>query len=308
MKGLYLIFIIVMLTGFNSAAQSPDQYTFNLLPTAQQAANVTSNSTNFWDTNIGTLSGVNITQFAQTAGILFIQDAFLSSFGNAIWCQLIGCTMTGDIDMSNNNIVGVLDLNATRINTTNITADFGNFTDLFVSNSTLTIGNVSISSFNDVLQIENGATINASFLTGDGSGLFNVPFNITNGSASFQNITLGGVIITNWSDVNYTVANASVITAIGSFSGSFSTILPENFNFEIAQIIVEPSTSTGSFRFSMFDVNTGDTIDADLQAHQSTWNIFKSFPLNGPVSLNFTGVSPAKSFTVTIKYFTNVPS
>ena len=121
----------------------------------------------------------------------------------------------------------------------------------------------------------------------------------------FESITLNGTTITDWSSVNYTVSEDSVVFTTPSVSGSYSTILPEIFDFEITQIIVVPSVTTGNYRFGMYEV-TGETIDADLINHRGTWNIFKSYAISNQVSLNFSSVTPAKSFTVTIKYLRNV--
>lgn len=129
--------------------------------------------------------------------------------------------------------------------------------------------------------------------------------NINTSDLNFTSFTLNGSTITDWSQVNYTTTNDTVVFTTPSFSGSYSTILPEIFSFEIAQIIVTPSTTTGNYRFGMYELG-GETIDADLISHTGTWNIFKSYPINNQVSLNFSGVTPAKSFDITIKYFASV--
>lgn len=102
--------------------------------------------------------------------------------------------ITGDVDLNNNNIIDVNNINATTINATSMSANVGNFTTLYTSNGTLFVGNVSLSSFNETLQVQPGKLINASFLAGDGSQLFNLDFNVTNGSAAFSNITSGDFI------------------------------------------------------------------------------------------------------------------
>ena len=52
-----------------------------------------SNATDFWDTNIGSLKNVNVSQFVETGGFL---TAIMSYWDN-LYCQLTGCTMTGNI-------------------------------------------------------------------------------------------------------------------------------------------------------------------------------------------------------------------
>ncbi len=123
---------------------------------------------------------------------------------------------------------------------------------------------------------------------------------------TYDSLTLNGTTITDWSQVNFTVSNNTVFYTSPNFGGDFSVVLNETFNFEIAQIIVEPSTTSGNWRFAMYEYPSGEVIDADLIAHSDTWNIFKSYPINGQVSLNWTAVGPARSFNVTIKYFNNV--
>ena len=196
---LILILAVLFIT-FSSAAQTNSQYSFNIIeqPTFNNNTAFV-NSSRFWNTiTLGPLDDANVTQFENNGGVLSIMESFLTTFGNGVWCALGGCTMTGNIDMNGNSMFNLVDIdtffldafNATidhlevvTINATNISADFGNFTELFVSNSTLTIGNVSISSFENVLKIEDGKTLNASFYIGDASGLFNFPFN---DSASFN--------------------------------------------------------------------------------------------------------------------------
>jgi len=267
-----------------------------------------------------------------------------------------------------------------NIQATNGTFEYVNVTkDLYVSNSTLYIGNVSISSgIQDNAEVLNisATEVRATYFVGDGSRLTNISFengtviaqavnasyyiggnytgenytglnffggnfygiydwtaeapwlifngtyltfnesyfnqsvqnyvnNINASALNFSSITLNGTTITDWSQVNYTVNNDTVTYTTGAFSGSSNFVVPETFNFEIAQIIITPSGG-GNYRFAMYELGTGETIDADLSPHSGVWNIFKSYPINNQVTLNFSNVAPSNSFTVTIKYFTNV--
>ncbi len=71
----------------------------------------TSNSTRFWVTNsLGTLDDANTTQFDNIAGTLTIDTTYI----DAHWCALTGCTMSGDIDMDGNTLDNVFDLNMTN--------------------------------------------------------------------------------------------------------------------------------------------------------------------------------------------------
>ncbi len=151
-------------------------------------------------------------------------------------------------------------------------------------------------------------TAQSPFLIFNGTFLsFNeTALNNTIQNANFTSITLNGETITSWSEVNYTVSNNTVIATTPTFTGSYSMVLPEQFSFEIAQIIVTPINS-GNYRFGMYEVS-GETIDANLITHNGVWNIFKSYPIDNQVTINFTNVAPANNFTVTIKYFQNQPN
>ena len=62
-----------------------------------------SNDTQFWITDIGPLRTVNATQFNNIAQVLNIDESWV----NSLWCQLTGCTFSGDIDMGGNDINNV---------------------------------------------------------------------------------------------------------------------------------------------------------------------------------------------------------
>lgn len=57
------------------------------------SSEATSNSTENWITDIGSLSTVNATQFSNQGGVLNLIESWVSSR----WCDLTGCTMTGSI-------------------------------------------------------------------------------------------------------------------------------------------------------------------------------------------------------------------
>ncbi len=68
---------------------------------------VISNSTEFWITSLGSLGDANTTQFQDGAFTLSINESWLDSFGDNLWCELNGCTMQGDINMDFKNILDV---------------------------------------------------------------------------------------------------------------------------------------------------------------------------------------------------------
>ncbi len=62
------------------------------------------NQSQNWNTiSLGPMDDANATQFDNLANVLNIDESWV----NSLWCQLTGCTMTGDIDMSNNNLLNV---------------------------------------------------------------------------------------------------------------------------------------------------------------------------------------------------------
>lgn len=146
-------------------------------------------------------------------------------------------------------------------------------------------------------------SFNGTFLTFNESKL-----NSSLENLNVTSLTLNGTTITDWSQVNFTVGNNTVNFITPSFTGIFSVVLNDTFNFEIAQIIVRPSNTGGIYRFAMYESPSGDVIDADLINHKGDWNIFKSFPIDSQISLNFSGVTVSKNFNVTIKYFSNFQS
>jgi len=89
---------------------------------------------------------------------------------NTLYCELVGCTMTGDINLGYNDITNVNNINATS----------GNFTDLYVSNSTLYIGdNIKLSATNGAESVLNitGGNLSAGYYYG--SGEFLTDLNLT---------------------------------------------------------------------------------------------------------------------------------
>lgn len=130
--------------------------------------------------------------------------------------------------------------------------------------------------------------------------------NLNTSALNFTSITLNGTTIQDFSEINYTVSNGTVLFTTPSFTGVYSVILPENFHFEIAQLTVNPSTTTGNYRFAVYEAGSGETIEADIISHTSQWSIFKSYPIDNQISINMTNSGPSKTFDITIKYFQNV--
>ncbi len=112
---LSLIFVSVgvsaeMEVGFDNSFREGREFVSLVPPIPPIFDNNTAyvNETERWRTNIGVLEDANSTQFDDGgSNTLNIKESWLTSFGNAIWCALTGCTMAGDIDMNDNNIDNV---------------------------------------------------------------------------------------------------------------------------------------------------------------------------------------------------------
>ena len=71
-------------------------------------ANISNETYNWRTSNNGTMSGINTTQMRNVNGILTI----LRDWWDGLYCQLTGCTMTGDLNMNGNNITNVKNISS----------------------------------------------------------------------------------------------------------------------------------------------------------------------------------------------------
>jgi len=116
-KVFFLIILSISLIGSTVSAETfgygrtedvPINY--SLIPTV--------NASEYWITSIGDLDNADATQHNNVGGVLTIDETYLESFGSLLWCELTGCTMGGDINMSGyhlttsflNGIVGAIDM------------------------------------------------------------------------------------------------------------------------------------------------------------------------------------------------------
>ncbi len=118
-KVFFLIFLIVILNGSYVYAADVilSKETFGYGRTEKLPLNIsnivintTVNESNFWITDEGVLGTVNSTQFENNGGTLSIMISWLNGAIGDVACLLSGgsgCTMQGDIDMSNNNLDNV---------------------------------------------------------------------------------------------------------------------------------------------------------------------------------------------------------
>lgn len=80
--------------------------------------NFSTNSSEYWHTDIGNLNDVNSTQFENNAGTLSIIASWLQSSIQSVACSLTGCTMQGAINMNGNNFIDFGNATGGQINIT----------------------------------------------------------------------------------------------------------------------------------------------------------------------------------------------
>lgn len=111
LKNLFLVIALAFL--FNISFISSEEFGYNLLEPKIEF-NITvngtlnhSNSTDYWITTEGALGTVNGTQFENNGGVLSIIPSWIIGLIGDAYCALTGCTMSGDINMSGNNLEAV---------------------------------------------------------------------------------------------------------------------------------------------------------------------------------------------------------
>jgi len=106
MQKLYvLMLVLILISPLASSAQFAYNYLDNEVSTGGGGNGTNNtNSSDYWDTNIGSLGEVNSTQFSNNGGTLNLLTSWLTSFLDDIYCKLTGCTMEGDIDMDYHSI------------------------------------------------------------------------------------------------------------------------------------------------------------------------------------------------------------
>jgi len=115
----------------------------------------------------------------------------------------------------------------------------------------------------------------ASYFIGDGSHLYNVNYSVS----------------THEETINVNIVN-------GSGTGTSSLL-----NYEILQIIVEPTTSSNNYNFEAHETTSGNVIDRDRIDHTGDWNIRKNIPVSSDtITVNITSASIDEAFTVTVRY------
>ncbi len=171
-----------------------------------------------WNTNLGNLDDVESTQFSNVGGTLTIQE---------IYCRLTGgsgCTMSGDIDVNNNNITNVKEIRARKYlfidehNTSYI--KFSDPEDWAGSKHAMVFGN------NDPDTID-GAITNLFYTQENKTQLF-MQFGLNNSYGGLGNSI--GIIPNYWGIENFSTGGivnltnlSNYITICDTFSGDFFT-------------------------------------------------------------------------------------
>ena len=102
MVKLSVIFVLLLMFILTPFASSANDFAYNRLYDGTQPIDgfnysINTNSSDFWVTDLGSLGTVNPIQFNNIAGTLTIDEAHLG----LLFCELTGCTMSGDITFNN---------------------------------------------------------------------------------------------------------------------------------------------------------------------------------------------------------------
>jgi len=148
----YLILLALLLLPITTAAvgYGENDYGVSWQPTPIEFNNNTAfvNASENWITDIGTLGTVNSAHFNNIGGTLTIDESHF----DLLYCQLTGCTMSGDIDMSGNDINNVGDITASSF--------IGDGSQL---TGTMNYTNIALTNQSNLFNSEEGATKIANF-------------------------------------------------------------------------------------------------------------------------------------------------
>lgn len=215
--------------------------------------NLSVNSSDYWDD----FDTANTTWFENIAGALSLKLDQLTSFGDTVWCTLTGCTMTGNIDMGGNNI-----LNGGLINSTNMTAVNGTFSNIY--------------NRNEIDELVNAAVLELFFknITSEISTywVMNKTANDRPKNSSVQTISatdteLGGFVSKNASDLGISGLTNGIIDA--HFHASVNSIGGTKVASGWYKIYRRNSTGTEFFLTSSHLVAVDSTIETEYEAHAS---------------------------------------
>lgn len=204
--------------------------------------NVSVDSANKWDTNdYGQLDSVSDIQLSWLSGLQGGAPGEYYHLDHPTYTYLTSNLydfLTGNIfDQSLNTTDEVQFKNITTNNVwaKHINATSGNFTDLYVSNATLYIGDVKLESDNITLNISSDSpgitTVASDFFEGDGSRLKNINLSSVNQTATFQqDVTIQGDLI-----VNGTTANLGNTNISGDLDMKGNNIFNAVYDFDAQQ-------------------------------------------------------------------------
>jgi len=144
MRGLILIGILML---FSASIVSANPYSFNLydLPTFNNNTAYVNASANWVTLSLGALSDAQDGQFNNVGGALTIDSSYL----DANWCALTGCTMAGDFNTGGNNIIlGGGDISGVNnVTANNFNGGNGSFDNIYVTNN-ITAGDTLFGDWN----------------------------------------------------------------------------------------------------------------------------------------------------------------
>lgn len=226
------------------------------------------NSSESWVTpSLGILSDVNDTHFNNEAGTLAIDQSWLSAFGNAIWCKLTGCSMTGNINMGNNNITNVNE---------------GDFAFIILNSPS---NQIRIVDSDEAQEWRLGSNANLFLIEDQNTG--NIPFRIDDGAVD-NAITINStenIFNQSLNMMGNNITNADTITA-NQFNGLFNWVVLNNYT-EFPYLNFNGSTLN-------FDQNILDD-RIENQTASITYNATQIATVEGNLdSGNLTSVQKAK--------------
>lgn len=182
-------------------------------------------SSNWATSNNGTLNGINITQFENQNGLIHA----IKSWWDGLYCQLTGCTMTGQ-------------LNAPTVNATNVTANY------FIGNGSLLTGIPN--PFDQILNTTSNVKFNST----------NISNSIINSSGMF--IPTGKIYVGNETAILGALRDVNIIKDSNNGGSVLPSILIKNTHkstsatdFSFAGFFFQANNSNISF--DMFTDGSG---------------------------------------------------
>ena len=219
--------------------------------------NISVDSANNWDTSDhGKLNSTSSLMHNWLGGLQGGNSGEYFHLNSSVYTYLMSNIFTW-ITLSDVNNIHDQDLNTTdNVTFESVTAETGNFTDIYVSNNTIYIGEVKLSSSNETLYIDSGnGTVVADYFEGDGSRLTGINLSGVNGSATFgDNLTVEGFLIVNndsyltdvYAENFYGTYDWIAQFPWFNFNGTYLSFNETNLNQRLANISIENMSAAGN--------------------------------------------------------------